>query len=102
MPQGSRSGSLLFNISLEAFFVLKDVDIINFADDNAPYPSAKNTDELISSLGKASDTLFKWFKDNRVKDHPDKSRLIVSTNQKTKGNENSDCEKLLGVKINNN
>ena len=35
-----------------------DVDIANFADDNTPYTSAQNTDKLIESLEKASNTLF--------------------------------------------
>ena len=51
--------------------------------------------------------MFKWFKGNLFKDNPDKCHLLVSTNEKTKINigefsiENSDCEKLLGVNIDN-
>ena len=84
---------------------MKDVDIANFADDNTPFTSANNIDDLIDSLEKASSSLFKWFKDNLFKGNLDKGHLLVSTNEKTKINmgefsiENSDCEKLLGVKI---
>ena len=83
------------------------MDIANFADDNTPFTSANNIDDLIDSLEKASSSLFKWFKDNLFKSHPDKYHLFVSTNEKTKINieefskENSDWEKLLGVKIDN-
>ena len=101
-------GPLLFNIFLaDLFLVLKDVDIANFADDNTPFTSANNIDDLIDSLEKASSSLFKWFKDNLFKGNPDKCHLLVSTNEKIKINigdfsiENSDCEKLLGVKIDN-
>ena len=72
-----------------------------------PFTSANNTDDLIDSLEKASSGLFKWFKGNLFKGNPDKSHLLVSTNEKTKINtgefsiENSDCEKLLMVKIDN-
>ena len=51
--------------------------------------------------------MFKCFNDNLFKGNPDKCHLIVSTNEKTKINigevsiENSDCEKLLGVTIDN-
>ena len=108
VPQGSILGPPLFNIFLaDLFLVLKDVSVANFADDKTPFTSANNIDDLIDSLEKASSSLFKWFKGNFFKGNPDKCRLLVSTNEKTKINtgefsiENSDYEKLLGVKIDN-
>ena len=108
VPQWSILGPLLFNTFLtDLYLVLKDVDIANFADDNTPFTSANNIDDLIDFLEKASSSLFKWFKDNLFKGNPDKCYLLVSTNEKTKINigefsiENSDCERLLGVKIDN-
>ena len=108
VPQESILGPLLFNIFLaDLFLVLKDVDIANFVDDNIPFTSANNIDDLIDSLEKASSSLFKWFKDNLFKGNPDKCHLLVSPNENTKINigefsvENSNCEKLLGVKIDN-
>ena len=45
VSEGSKWGPLLFNIFLAAlFFILKDVIIANFADDNTTYTPAKNTD----------------------------------------------------------
>ena len=65
VSQGSILGPFLFNIFLaDLFLVLKDVDIAKFADDNAPFTSANNIDDLMDSLEKASGSLFKCFKDN--------------------------------------
>ena len=62
------------------------MDIAYFADDNTPFTSANNIDDLTDSLEKASISLFKWFKDNLFKGNPDKYHLLVSTNEKTKIN----------------
>ena len=81
------------------------MNIANFADDITPFTSANNIDGLIDSLEKTSSSLFKWFKDNLFKGNQDKCHFLDSTNEKAKINigefsiENSDCEKLLGVKI---
>ena len=107
-PQGSILGPLLSNIFLaDLLLVLEDADIANFADDNTPVTSANNIDDLIDSPEKGSGSLSKWFKDNLFKGNPDKCYLLVSTNEKPKINigefsiENSDCEKVLRVKIDN-
>ena len=48
-------GPLLFNIFLaDLFFILNDVDIASYADDNAPYVIANDIDGIIASLEKAS------------------------------------------------
>ena len=60
------------------------MDIANFADDNTPFTSANNIDDLLDLLDKASGSFVKWFKDNLFKDNPDKCHLLVSTNEKTK------------------
>ena len=65
---------------IDLFFIFKNIDIASYADDNTPYISANNVNEVILSLEKATDTLFKWFSDNVMKSNADKCHLLVSIN----------------------
>ena len=72
---------LLFNISLaDLFLIQSDFDIANFsydktpcpfakyvADDNTPYISAKNVEDVIELLEQPSVYLFRWFENNLLK-----------------------------------
>ena len=106
VPQGSILGPLLFNIFLaDLFLIHSDIDIANFADDNTPHLSAKNVEDVIESLQRASASLFGWFENNLLKGNADKCHFIVSTSQEESLNvnifklKNSDCEKLLSVRF---
>ena len=58
-PQSSILGPLLFNTFLiDLFFIIKDLDIANYADDNTPYVSECNMDGADKSLGKTLTKLF--------------------------------------------
>ena len=106
VPQGSILGSILFNIFLaDLFFVLKNIDIASYADDSKAFIVENNIDNVIASLEQVSDALFNWLKNNRLKNNVDKCHVLVSTNKPVGikvGDytiDNSECEKLLGVKI---
>ena len=67
-----------------------------------------NIDNVIASLEQVSDALFNWFKNNRFKNNVDKCHVLVSTNKpvgikiRDYAIKNSECEKLLIVKIDAN
>ena len=94
VPQGS-----------DLLLIDSDIDNANFADDNTPYLSAKNVEDVIESIERASVSLFRWFENNLLKGNADKCHFLVSTSQEVSLNvntfkiKNSDCEKLLGVKF---
>ena len=89
----------------DLFLIRSDIDNANFADDNTPYLSAKNVEDVIESLERASVSLFRWFENSFLKCNADKCHFFVSTSQEVSLNLNifkrksSDCEKLLGVKF---
>jgi hypothetical protein len=106
VPQGSILGPLLFNIFIcDLFFIMKDTEFASYADDNTPYVSGKNSDEVISLLEEKSRVLFAWFEKNQMKANPEKCHLLLSTDDNMEINidnvkiANSHCEKLLGIKI---
>ena len=91
----------------DLFFILSEIDIANYADDNTPYTSSNDVNGLIKSVKEASKKLFKWFDDNLMKSNPDKCHLLVSRNDNVAirtGNfqiENTKSEKLLGIQFDN-
>ena len=65
---GSIRGPLLFNIFLwDLFLIMKETSFASYADNNTPYVTTENLDEVITSLEKDSFKLFQWFSDNQMK-----------------------------------
>ena len=55
VPQGSIVGPLLFNIFFcDYFLIMKETSYASYADDNTPYVTAENLDEVITSLEEGS------------------------------------------------
>ena len=62
----------------DLFLIMKETSFASYADDNTPYVTAENLDEVIKSLEKDSIKLFQWFSDNHLKANHDKCHLLVS------------------------
>ena len=82
VPQGSILGPLLLNIFLcDVFFIMNETEIASYADDNTPYTSCQNIDNVIRTLENDSVRLFKWFSNNQMKANKDKCHLLLSNKQ---------------------
>ena len=108
VPQESILGPLLSNIFLcDLFFIMNKTEFASYADDNTPYTSGQNIDNVIRSLENDSVRLFKWFSDNQMKANKDKCHLLLSNKERVTMKigeteiKSSNCEKLLGIKIDN-
>ena len=68
VPQGSILEPLFINIDIRnLFFITKDCDIANYADDNTPYLSGKKVEEVLNGLENVLSNLFQWFTVNELK-----------------------------------
>ena len=99
-------GAVSFNIFLtDLFLVVKETEFISYADDNNLCDARNTIEDVISSLQKSSEKIFKWFSDNQMQGNSGKCHLIISTNEPAKIQigefliESTNCEKLLCIKI---
>ena len=106
VPQGSILGLLLFNADLHDLFItMSQYDIANYADDNTPYVSGRNIEEVVASLEEVSEVVFQWFRDNHFQGNATKCHVLLSTDKQvhvkigTAQIENTQNEKLLGINI---
>ena len=100
---------LIFNICIcDIAFEIIECDIASYVDDNTPYNSDFNLDNVISNSEKSTNSLLNWFRENHMKINADKCHLLVSSDESctnTIGDfiiKNSTEEKLLGVKFDSN
>ena len=91
----------------DLFFIVNEIDLPSFEDDNTPYLSGDRLDDVLVSLENALLKVSDWFSDKQMKANLDKFHLLASATAsiaiKMKDNEilNSESEKLLCVTIDN-
>ena len=79
--QGCILGPIFLNIfQNDLFFVLKDIDVYNFAVDTSPHACDISLDELLMRLEHDSALAVCWFESNYIKLNTDKCHLIISGN----------------------
>ena len=73
-------------------------DIANYAEDNTPYVSGENIDEVFKSLEEASHLIFKWFSDNEFQGNTSKFHALLSTDQQVHVNLGTAQIKIVNMK----
>ena len=87
---------------------IKNKDVASYADDTTLSETGGNSAFDIYNLEVLGNTLLKWFNDNSMKANPGKYHLLLSGSDsskitiKNKTISSSKCDKLLGIKIDNN
>ena len=56
-------------------------DIANYVDENTPYVSGKNINEVVRCLEKSSLVIFKCFSDNQFQGNANKCHVLLSIDQ---------------------
>ena len=79
VPQGSIAGPLFFNVyTCDMFFQIDSSEFSSYADDNAPFASARNHEKLMKSLQSTLNGMFEWYQENYFKANADKCHLFLS------------------------
>ena len=61
---------------------MNETEFASYADDNTPYTSGQNTDNVIRTLEYDSVRLFKWLSNNQMKANNDKCHLLLSNKER--------------------
>ena len=102
-------GPLLFNIYInDIFYIINDVNIASFADDNSPFIFNNSITEVLDLLEQESNKLYLWYEFNHLKPNADKYHFLLSSQDmnlelsiNTEKVKNSNEAKLLGVTFDN-
>ena len=108
VPQGSILGPLLFNIYInDLFYIIKQTQVCNFADDTTLYACNKALSEVLLDLEHDSLLAGQWFEENYMKLNEEKCHYIISGHKyehtwvKINNAKSWECDKvkLLGIDI---
>jgi len=88
--QGTVLGPTFFKIYIMDMHLCTNLFCVKFADDSSFEGSGKSRDEVELLINSELTKISKWFRDNRLTLHPDKSRVIIHSR-----------DKLLNIKMDN-
>jgi len=80
--QGTILGPTFFKIYIMDMHLCTSLFCVKFADDSSFEGSGKTRDEVQTLVNSEMNKISDWFKNNRLKLHPDKSRIIIHSRDK--------------------
>ena len=110
VQQGFIVGSMFFNIFInDLFYFIKDVQLLNDADDKKITAFSNSVDDLITDLQQESENATDWFRSNKMAVNPDKFQYIIinrfgelkDSYELIINNHKIDSETLLDIKTDN-
>ena len=63
------------------FYECQDSNVASYANDTTPHSRATDIPGLPLEVQASATKLFRWFKNNYLKDNPGKSHILLSTNK---------------------
>ena len=81
--QGTVLGPTLFKIYIMDLHLHTSLFCVKFADDSNFEASGSTKDEVENSCNRELENISQWFKNNRLTLHPDKSRYLIHTRDKS-------------------
>ena len=101
VPQGSNLGPLFFKLYINDLPSSTDFTTVLFADDTTLHIKAENEQKLIEKVNIELEKIGEWFSANKFTLHPDKTRFMVFSGDRSKFSDKINLQNKTLIRIGN-